>query len=495
MLKLATEFDLTRLAIEEIAHAVDTNQTDFTDSFSRNGFISRVQMLARIIDKAADTISTELGDMLWKKVFMSTALVQQGRRALWDMLCGLTNHSFKRNPFIERCIHEFVPKLSPADYTPDVLAFAKQTIIYEIRFNPPPIAKENEVVSIPGMDRIWNFILTAPPESIETNATSFAIEVYLDHNVIKMAPRSAVEATHIALVDRCVEQLKSAATKLKAFHGHTPDGQAEQMVTPAAEDDIRSEELSFSRSLLFLRQLLQGLRNRPQYSPPQGPPPDLPGAPVKGEPIEIRYQSFNGGAQSKVHTLRIGDLSTASDLTEKVTQLTGFSKFKTIYGGRKIDLAERPDLTLREMKLRSGLLLIRKDADSSVVQSTERRQSLSPVDSEVLKHFDDLYDLLNLDDHLAREVRSLLIFAPLASFQSPCANDLQIYDFLVVFPPQNRVLGLVKSLDKTEQDMFPMERPYISLYSIRALSELLRKEASKVRIEALNHLLFSLANT
>jgi len=482
MRKLATEFDLTRLAIHEIARAVDTNQTDFTDSFSRNGFMSRVHMLARIIDKAADSISIDLGDMLWKKVFMSTALVQQGRRVLWDMLCGLTNHAFKRNPFIERCIHEFVPELSPSDYTPEVLAFAKQTIIYEIRFNPPAIANENEVVIIPGMDRIWNFILTAPPGSIETSATNFAIEVYLDHNVIKMAPRSAVEATHVGLVDRCVEQLKSAATKLKSFHHHTPDGLAEAMVTPATEDEVRSAELSFSRSLLFLRQLLQGLRNRPQYSPTQRSPSELPAAPMKGEPIEFRYQSFDGGAQSTVNTFRIGDLSTASELIDKITQLTGFTKFRTIYGGQTVDLSEKSNLTLRDKKLRSGMLLIRRDADSSVVPSFDRSQSMTPVDSEVLKHFDDLYDLLNLDDHLAREVRS-----PHSSSFLPfiiCLQSCQIYDFLVVFPPQERVLALVRSPNITEQDMLPMEKPYIFLYSMKALSTLLREAESKVGVGA-----------
>lgn len=462
MRKLAMEFDLTRLAIDEIAHAVRTNQTDFTDSFSRNGFISRVQMLARIIDKVPDTVTTGLGDLLWKEIFMSKGLVQQGRRTLWDMLCGLTANGFKQNPFIERCIHEFVPQLSPEDYSPEVLSFAKQTIIYEIRFYPPPIAKENEVVSIPGMDRIWNFILTAPPNSIETAATNFAIDVYLDHNVIKTAPPSAIEATHIALVDRCVEQLKSAAEKLKLSKDHTSNGQDGPTTVPAPEDEVRSAEISFSRSLLFLRQLLQGLRIRPQYSPPQGPPPDLPGASVKGELLELPYQSFNGSSQSKVHTLRIGDLSTASELAAKITQVTGFSKFKTIYGGQKVDLLEKPDLIIRNVKFGSGLLLIRKDGDNSELSSTGRRQSLTPVDSEVLKYFDDLYDLLHLEDHLARE----------------------IYDFLVVFPPQERVLSLVKSQEKTEQDMFPMEKPYSFLYSIKALSELFREEALKTSPEA-----------
>lgn len=456
MRKLAEEFDLTRLAIEEIAHAVRTNQTDFTDSFSRNGFVSRVQMLSRIIDRVPDTITAELGDMLWNEIFMSTALVLQGRRALWETLCGLAANGLKQNPFIERCIHEFIPGLSPEQYSQEILSFAKQSIIYEIRFNPPPLAKENEVVFIPGMDRIWKFILTAPPNSIETAATNFAIDVYLDHNVINTAPPSAVEATHISLVDRCVEQLKSAAAQLKLFN-HVHHGKDESMKEAAPEDEIRSAEISFSRSLLFLRQLLQGLRIRPQYSPPQGVPPGLPGTPVKGEPLEIPYQSFNGSVQSKVQTLLIGDLSTASELADKITQVTGFSKFKTIYGGQKVDLLEKPDLVLRDVKLGSGLLLVRKEADTPELSPAGRRQSMTSVDSEVIKYFDDIYDLLNLEGHLAKE----------------------IYDFLVVFPPQDRVVELVKSQDKNEQDMFPMEKPYIFLYSTNTLSEIFREEAAK----------------
>lgn len=321
------------------------------------------------------------------------------------MLCRTTSRSSKRNPFIDRCIQEYIPQLSSDDYSPELLSFAKHTMTYEIRFNPPPSAGENEVVWIPGMDRIWTFILTARPGSIETEATNFAIEVYLDHILINKAPRSAVEATHIAIVDRCVEQLKSAAANLKSSTGSSTADDGTAVAAPVSQEDIRTEESRFSRSLLFLRQLLQGLRARPQYSPPQGPPPDLPERPEKGDPVEISYQAFNGGSQSKVSTFRIGDLSTASELVDRLIQLTGFSKFSTIYGGQKIDLLENPDLPVREMKVHPGLLIVRK-VPESVDVSFSRRQSQTLVDSEVLKHFDDLYDLLNLDDHLAREVRS-----------------------------------------------------------------------------------------
>ncbi|KAL3477353.1 hypothetical protein BJX99DRAFT_226442 [Aspergillus californicus] len=452
--KLATEFNLTFLAVSELADVVEGNQTDFADTFSGNGFLSRVLMLSRIIEAVPDSITPDLGDTLWRKVFMSQSLAQQGRRALWEMLCKLTKNAMSENPFIDRCIHHHLPKLSPlTDYFPEVLAFAKQAIGYQIRFKPPPIVNENEVISIPGLDRIWTFILTAPQNSIEVEATAHAIEIYLDHNIIQRSPRSAVEATHMALVDRCVDQLKSAASKLKSHSGDQENGAGEIMIAGnLAETGM--DELKFSRSLFFLRQFLQALRARPQYSPPQNSPPSLPTQPSKGELIDIRYQAFDGGSRSRVRTLQIGDLSTASDLLEALIHVTGFSKLMTIYAGHKVDLSYKHDQTLRDMKLGSGLLIVRRDPTCRGAPG-RKLQPLTSVDTEVLKQFDDLYDLLNLDDHLARE----------------------IYEFLIVFPPQERVMKLVKSTDKTDEDMFPMDRPYNFLYSVLALSECLREEA------------------
>ncbi|KAL1880253.1 hypothetical protein Plec18167_003656 [Paecilomyces lecythidis] len=455
--KLALDFDLTFLMISELAHALDSVQSDFSDSFSKNGLFSRIQLLHRLIDKVPDTLTPDLSDTLWHKILMSRKVVDQGRKALWDMLCKVTARCGKRNPFIERCIHEYIPALSPEDYSQEVLAFAEHAIGYEIRFNPPPIAGEGDIISIPGMDRIWHFILTAPPDTIEAKATTYAIEVYLDHVLIRRAPRSAAEATHISLVDRCVEQLTSAASKLKSFSDGSASGEDEPMVIVAAEGEIRQEELRFSRSLLFLRQFLQGLRTRPQYSPPQISAPELPERTGKGEIIEITYQCFDGGVPSKIRILRIGDLSTASDLVDRFVRITGFTKFDTIYGGQKIDLLSAPHRTLRELKLRSGLLIVRRVGEAQDASLPGRRQSLTPVDSEVLKHFDDLYDLLGLEDKLARE----------------------IFDFLVVFPPQKRVRDLVRSEENSAEEIFPMDKPYKLLYSVNALTTCLREESTE----------------
>ncbi|KAK2762638.1 hypothetical protein FQN54_000811 [Arachnomyces sp. PD_36] len=453
--QLALDFDFNRLVITEFAHAFDKGPCDFNETFSRNGLLSRIQLLQRIIAKVPDTISPELSEMLWNSGFMSKNLGREGRSSVWDMLSEVTARCVHRNSFIERCMDEYLPKLLPEELSLDILAFAEKSVSYQIRFEAPHLAEEDQVISIPGMDRIWHFILTAAPNTIETKAIDFAIQIYLDHYLIRRAPRSAAEATHVALVDRCVGQLTSAAAKLKAFSDGTSSGEDEVMVIVAKDGEAVAEELRFSRSLLFLRQLLQGLRSRPQYSPPQHTPPRLPfrDDELKGEILELSYQAFSGSSQSKLFPLRIGDLATVSDLANRLKQLTGFANFSAFSGGQRLDLLNDADKVLRDLKLSQGLIIVRKQPESQD-GGVPGKPLLSRVDSEVLKHFDELYNLLGLEEKLSKE----------------------IYDFLLVFPPQDQVRDLVKSESNTEAEMFPMEKPYKLLYSINSLAVCLREE-------------------
>ncbi|KAJ5368932.1 uncharacterized protein N7496_008692 [Penicillium cataractarum] len=454
MLKLATDFNLTGLVIDDMLHAVNADGDDSIHDFSQFGLVPRLTILFRLIDMVPETITPDLGKALWDEILLSNKMGAEGRQAMWNMLVTALSQCTEANPFLHRCIHEYLPNLTPKDYTKEILAFAKQSIIYEVRFNPPPPAGEDQVVTIPGMDRIWSFILTAPPGTIEVQATEFAVKVYLDHSIIASSPQSAIEATHISLVERCVDQLKSAAATLKEASDANGDA---SMESETKTGEMSLEELRFRRSLYFLHQLLKGLRARPHYTSPKGSPPMLPERPIKGDPITISWQSFNGSANSKIKVLRIGDLSTAGELVERLTHLSGFSKFTAIAGGQRVDLTKDPELTVREIKvLQAGLLIIRKAPDAKEVsRASSGGMPLTSVDSEVLKHFDELYDLLALNDDLARE----------------------IYQFLVTFSPQPRVRDLVKSETSTAKDLFPFEKPFVAFYSFNALLACLLEEA------------------
>lgn len=478
--KLATDFDLTRLVIMELHRLVSEDHVKPRDLSSKHGFSSRVEILRRLIDLAPETITPDLGNTLWKKVLMSQNLTLEERQTIWKMMVDLMNRTAKENPFLERCIHEYLPGVCPKDYSREVLWLTQQSMHYEIRINPPPFVGEDEVITIPGMDRIWNFILTAPPHSIETEAIKFAIDSYLDHGIVRRSPRSAIDATHVALVKRCVDQLKSAAVALKtSSNGTTNDDVTMDIDKSSVDKDTDTDELIFSRSLQFLRQLLHGLRTRPHYSSPRGSPPTLPARPLKGEPIEFRYQCFNGATTSKICTVRIGGLSTASELVEMLVQLSRFSKFTAILGGQKVELLQEPDALVKNLKLSSGLLILRKAPDAQEVTCAGRRQSMTAVDNEVLQHFDELYDMLDLKDDLARQVWS---HSRCASSLNTDGNTTQIIDFLVVFPPQTQALELVRSKSNSDKDMFPLQRPFKALYSLSTLSMCLHEQAVEVSL-------------
>ena len=406
--QLALDFDLTRLLIAELAHTVDVASPEAVKTCLRTDIIPRLHLLLRTADKVPDTISSESCELLWEHLFMAKKL-QDGVRAIaWDMLSKSLARCAKRNAFLENLMNNFLPRVPPECFTPQVLAFAEQAVSYELRFDQLHVYDEDEVIALPGMERIWTIILTAPPGTVEMKAINFAIDVYLDDNSIRSAPRSAAEATHVALVDRCVEQLKTAASKLKGSCDATTSGEDEPMVIVPSAADIRLEELRFSRSLLFLRQLLHGLRTRPQYTPPASSPPqlDLKDEDIEGDLIEISYQAFSdSGKSSPIRKLQIGDLSTLAELNDRLVALTGFSKFSTISGGQRISLDDDSTQTLRDSKIpRNGLLIVKKLPGAVEMVGSGRRQSLTLVDSEVLKHFDDLYDLLSLDERLSKEV-------------------------------------------------------------------------------------------
>ncbi|KAJ5770638.1 uncharacterized protein N7511_002689 [Penicillium nucicola] len=436
--KLANDFDLTRLVIKELHNFVNKDQREREGLAFGHGFPSRVEILRRLIDMAPETITSDLGNMLWNEVLLSKNLTLEERQMIWRTMVDVANRSVQENTFLERCIHEYLPSLLPVDYSHEVLWFAQQSLNYQIQVNMPPTAGEDEVISILGMDRIWNFILTAPPNTIEGDAIKFAINVYLDHGIIRRAPRSAIEATHIALVGRCVDQLKSAAAALRPSSNGTPTG-----------DSSMESFTAFPPSIAAWIARQAAVQLSPWHSP------RIPERPLKGEPISIQYQCFGGNSSTKIDTMQIGSLSTAAELVERLVQLSRFSKLTTIIGGQKVELLQDPNALVQNLKLPSGLLIVRKAPNAHELPWAGRSQSLTSVDSEVLKHFDEFYDLLELKDHLAR----------------------QIFDFLVVFPPQEQAVNMVRSIDNTEKDMFPLQKPFKALYSLNTLSSCLHEEA------------------
>ena len=258
-----------------------------------------------------------------------------------------------------------------------------------------------------GADLLWHLSLVAPPGTIERKTIHMLVSLYLDSPGIQYASQSVIEAMHIEVVERCIRQLTVAASKLKAFSDGTSSGEDEPMVIVASEGEVHSQRLDFTRSLLILREFVQGVRSRPVHSPsaPARMQVLRDSQDAKGDIIRIRYQSFSGGTNTGIHSIDVGELETIDDLSHRLIKLTGFSKFIAIAGGQKLDLSGNSQLTLRDMKFdQMGLLIIKKAQDADPLPESGSAPGLRPLEVEVMEHFSELYELLDMEESLAKEV-------------------------------------------------------------------------------------------
>ncbi|KAI9843704.1 MAG: hypothetical protein M1837_006172 [Sclerophora amabilis] len=467
---LTSDFDLTSLIVGEISHLTRSKG-------GRNMILSspkiilqpRLELISEIITNEPLTITTDLGDQLWTCVVGEEAAGFDMRELGWAMLCAVIARTLSTNAFLERCIHDKLPDLQPVFFSAGLLTFTQRGIEYESRLSPSRPACEHQMIEIPGTEQVWRIILKAPPGTIETRAIQLLVTLYTDSHVIQKAPRSASEATHLALVDRCVGQLTSAASKLKAFGDGTNSGEDEPMVIIASQSEIQAEELSFSRSLLFLREILRGLRARRQYSPQtrktSEPPKPLPRIDdQRGDAIRIKYQAFSisRNAQPAIKEFEVGDLETCADFKQHIMMVTGFPEFKTICSGSSLDLEENPQMMLRDLNLGSSpFMMFKKILDQTDADDGSDSEGLTIIEIELLKHFDELYELLALEEKLARE----------------------IWDFLNAFPPQERLRKVVSSCTSSSADIFPAGFPFKIMYSATTLQACLERQLKKVGAE------------
>ena len=405
---LSRHSDLTNLIIEEFAHIIESEPRSASTSRTLDERLTvRLELIQSIIIHIPDTISSEFGQKLWNVMFGPQALSDRARNAAWHMLGRASRVCIRGNSFIDRCISDYLPRLDPSFITMGILSFVEQVTQYESRLAHLRADEEQNQSRNMGAELLWHLSLVAPSGTIESKTISMLVALYLDSPDIQRSSQSVIEGMHIEVVQRCIRQLSVAASKLRAFSDGTSSGEDEPMVIVATEEEIQSQRLNFTRSLLLLKEFVQGVRSRPIHSP--SPPVRLQvpqdSQNIIGDPIRIRYQSFNGGTNTGIHSIDVGDLETVDDLSQRLIKLTGFSRFIAIAGGQKLDLGSSSQSSLRDLKFdQKGLLIIQKAHDAESLPDLGPALELRPSEAQVMEHFPELYELLDMEEGLAKEV-------------------------------------------------------------------------------------------
>ncbi|KAI1096295.1 hypothetical protein F5B19DRAFT_140898 [Rostrohypoxylon terebratum] len=450
------ENNLPRLLVDELESTIaNARAVGFTPVYSNPVGHARRRILSAIISHHGSIIDSELGRRLWDLLVGDGAACQEDRKAAWDDLNMALRKSRVDNPFLSACLREYLPKLPPSCYCGGSLAFVREAIIPLANDINGMVLDDDDSVRSAGLELLWQMILTAPNNTIEEAAISTLVDnIYVDGQSIMSYPLHRARKVHFALVERCLEQLKRAAQKLKEF------GEEELTIDVASDEQRQKQELQFTRSLQVLIALLKALQQRPHFAAPdlrslmlQAP------SPVDGDSAELKYQSFDGEDQTEVKSLDIGLKNTAASLLASLREATGFDNYRLYYRGQPLAPSESAICKpIEELDIRNGLILVKKE--SGIATSKHIKPGASPLDIEILSHFKDLWEYLSMEEKLARE----------------------IYHFLVSLPADDSILTAFENPATSYRDVFPLGQPFKSLYALHALREYLSTRQLKSNV-------------
>lgn len=407
---LETEFGITRLLVDELEAAIPAaRQAGFTAVLSGHHNVPRKELLSCVVAYESSAIKGELGRRLWELLVGNGAACHEDRDAAWSILnAALKRPATCNNTFISACFSDYLPSLASAQFRLGTLEFLQGVILPSVNDPASILLDDVGCAEYAGIEQLWRIILTAPDQAIERAATDTLVkEVYLGSCSIALFPPSRARKVHLALVSRCLNQLSSAAAKLKSFcDGTSSGGDDEPMVIVATAQQLHQQELLFTRSLSVLRQFHGSHSAKKQFSSPDLRllHLDFPKA-IEGESAELKFQSFDGETQTDVQPLYIGKQNTAGSLLASLRDVTGFESYRIYYRGRPFSPQENEICkSLEDLQIHNGLLLVRRESDAPKAVSRVRR-GVSPVEVEIMSHFEELWDCLGMEDKLAQQVR------------------------------------------------------------------------------------------
>ncbi|KAF5245444.1 hypothetical protein FANTH_7352 [Fusarium anthophilum] len=416
---LVEHHGLTRLVIEELEHAIGAGQAAGIPAvLSCSVNQPRRELIANLIQLEPPSITEDLGVKLWDMLVGPMSLSPDDRRVGWEILNSLRRKNKNGNSFLQACLTYHLPALSSEYFCEGMLEFLRIEILPRLNDNFNLALDDPEVAATSGIEQLWRLILEAEDETLVDRAIrTLAVDVYIDSRFFNSISTQRAQSAHLKLATRCLEQLKSAAQELRNTSQST-NSDDQVVVTTITQRQLQQQERIFTRSLKFLRYILEAHQSKPSLSAP-----DLrtliPQASheVQGDPAGLKYQSFDGDQQTDIKPLVIGRANTAASLLASLRQETGFDNYRIYYRGRPF-LPSEQDIcrSLEDLCVHDGLILVRREEGGPALSN-------------------------------------------------------RIYYFLIKLPTDGHFMRLISSGTTSSKDIFPSGQPFKSLYAVHALIE------------------------
>ncbi|KAK3340714.1 hypothetical protein B0H65DRAFT_268095 [Neurospora tetraspora] len=447
---LAKQHDLVRILVEEFEGAIPTARAaGFPPVISGYANAPRRDLLSWVISDGSPEIPSDISQKLWNLLVGPEAACEEDRTAGWKLLQDNSKAKFASTSFTD-----FLPSLAPEFFTLGTIDFIRTSIL-PIIHAPRLLVEDTESIGHFGIEQLWRIILSVPEGSIEKPAIDLLVgEVYMGNSSKGPVPLHVARQLHLALAERCLDQLISAAKKLRSLCIDVSSRESEMNDTMNLEQQVCEQERLCVRPLAVLKAFHREYKNNPKFSAPDLRALSLdPPKQIEGDSAELKYQSFDGESQTDVIPLSIGKLNTARSLFGSLREATGFGNYRMYYrGGILLPREELMCKSLEELRIHDGLILVKREADDYAASPSENiRSGASPVEVVILRHFEELYECLTMEK-----------------------ISEEIYDLLSQLPADENVLKLIDEPSTTHQDIFPTDQPFKSKYSVYALREYLK---------------------
>ena len=391
--------DLIRQLLDEIPAFVKLESTLPPYPCQLSALQYRVELLALMVCRTGSAIPTDLYQDLWDHIIGKNALSDDARNMAWTQLLQMIKVS-PDNDFCKQLVHSYMPNLDPQLYTSGLFEFVANYNFPTTRQLVATEEGESSILQIPGADMLWSMVLFSPTGTIEDRAARILAARYAQCNDTEGVSLPEVETAHIALVEKCMQELRSAAKVLRT--------QALDQVSPAAmditvSDELRHEnEVRFGRILLFQKLLLEYVRQKPELNRGQRTDSKIDELDVpRGNAITIKYQCGN-----ERQTVMMASEHTLEDLYRRLCHATGFTKINLFAKGQRLNVTEKADHKISDTDF-GGQLLVQRAEGAEVTRPLSGPVAGSSVfETTVLKYFDELFALMDSDDTLSRLVRA-----------------------------------------------------------------------------------------
>lgn len=407
--QLISQHNLPQLLVDELEHAINSREEmGLQHAISGPENAPRLQLLGSVVLGAERNVLTEeLGRKLWELLVGQGAASQEDRDCAWLRLNNAMENEAGHH-FLEICYRDYFPTLPPELFRPGSLDFILHKILPLLKKADTFVLEDAESSDYLAVEQLWRVALIAPSGTVEQRAIGALVkDVYLENPAMKQMPLHRARKIHLALVSRCMEQLSSAAKQCTASIGRPDDDETDLMAATVDEQQTTEQEQLFTRSLTIVTEFHKLHQQTPPFSSPDLRSLVLSESKnVAGESAELKVQSFDGDTQTDVQPLAIGRLNTAGSLLASIRSVTGFDNYRLYYKGQAFTPSEQDICkSLEDLQIHNGLILVKREMDA-YSRPVHVRPGASPVEIEIMRHFEELWQFLALKETLADKVRT-----------------------------------------------------------------------------------------